>query len=209
MRTAGKILGRLISSGLTATATAEERAAADKILAGSLSADGRDERRIPGHDNGVAIRFGCRHKTGVELVPAVAHSTLSKFDGKVEILMTSDRRRRRLFQVPDCRRLSEAAFATPAGRPAANRFCGVQQPDGKSLRGIDGVWKGLFECSLGLTIVHAPRAQKIRRPSSGGGMFRGEFSVRQIALPHIDPRGSRHLTVSNGRLPDPGFPDHS
>ena len=26
--------------------------------------------------------------------------------------------------------------------------------------------------------------------------------VRQIALPHIDPVGSRHLAVSNGRLPD-------
>ena len=27
--------------------------------------------------------------------------------------------------------------------------------------------------------------------------------VREIALPHIDPFGSRHLAVSNGRLPDP------
>ena len=29
------------------------------------------------------------------------------------------------------------------------------------------------------------------------------FFVQEIALPHIDPFGSRHLAVSNGRLPDP------
>jgi hypothetical protein len=29
------------------------------------------------------------------------------------------------------------------------------------------------------------------------------FLVRKITLPHIDPCGSRHLAVSNGRLPDP------
>ena len=29
------------------------------------------------------------------------------------------------------------------------------------------------------------------------------FFVQEIALPHIDPLGSRHLAVSNGRLPDP------
>jgi hypothetical protein len=184
MRAASKILRRLINSGLPATATAEERAAADKILAGSLSADCRDERRIPSHDNGVAIRFGCRHKTGVELMPAVAHSTPSKYDGKVEILMTSDRRRRRLFPGAILPSSSEAAFATPAGRPAANRFCGVQQLDGRSLRGIDGVWKGLFECSLGLTIDHAPRAQKIRQPSSGGGQSVEIFCSRNRSLAH-------------------------
>jgi hypothetical protein len=115
MRTASKILGGLISSRLTATATAEERAAADKILAGSLSADGRDERRIPGHYNGVAIRFRCRHKTGVEFVPAVAHSTLSKFVGKVEILMTSDRRRQRPFPRARLPFVCLSSFAQPDG----------------------------------------------------------------------------------------------
>jgi hypothetical protein len=30
----------------------------------------------------------------------------------------------------------------------------------------------------------------------------GDFLVREIALPHIDPCGSRHLAVSNDRLPD-------
>jgi hypothetical protein len=30
-----------------------------------------------------------------------------------------------------------------------------------------------------------------------------EIFVQEIALPHIDPLGSRHLAVSNGRLPDP------
>ena len=29
------------------------------------------------------------------------------------------------------------------------------------------------------------------------------FFVQEIALPHIDPCGSRHLAVSNDRLPDP------
>jgi hypothetical protein len=48
-----------------------------------------------------------------------------------------------------------------------------------------------------------PRAQKIRRLSSGGGTVDGDFLVREIALPHIDHYGSRHLAVSNGRLPDP------
>ncbi len=28
------------------------------------------------------------------------------------------------------------------------------------------------------------------------------FSFREITLPHIDPCGSRHLAVSNDRLPD-------
>jgi hypothetical protein len=31
---------------------------------------------------------------------------------------------------------------------------------------------------------------------------RGEFFVREFALPHIDLFGSRHLAVSNDRLPD-------
>ena len=34
-------------------------------------------------------------------------------------------------------------------------------------------------------------------------MFRGDFLVRKIALPHIDLSWSRHLAVSNDRLPDP------
>jgi hypothetical protein len=51
-------------------------------------------------------------------------------------------------------------------------------------------------------VLDAPGAQKNRRPSSGGGKFRGDFLVREIALPHIDPCGSRHLAVSNDRLPD-------
>ncbi len=32
-----------------------------------------------------------------------------------------------------------------------------------------------------------------------------EIFVRKIGLPHIDPCGSRHLAVSNGRLPDSVF----
>jgi hypothetical protein len=37
------------------------------------------------------------------------------------------------------------------------------------------------------------RRTKNRRPSSGGGKFRGDFLVREIALPHIDSCGSRLL----------------
>ena len=56
----------------------------------------------------------------------------------------------------------------------------------------------LLECSLGIryVLMARPRAQKIRRASSGGGKFRGDFLVRETALPHIDPCGSRHLAVS-------------
>jgi hypothetical protein len=59
MRTASKTLRSLINSGIPATGAADKRAAPDQILAGSLPADGRDERRITRHDNGVAIRIGC------------------------------------------------------------------------------------------------------------------------------------------------------
>ena len=50
---------------------------------------------------------------------------------------------------------------------------------------------------------HASRAQKIRRPSSGGGKFRGDFSFRRSLSRTSTLVGSRHLAVSNGRLPDP------
>jgi hypothetical protein len=56
MRTASKILRGLINSRLLATTTAEERAAADEILAGALSADGGNGWRVADHDNRVAIR---------------------------------------------------------------------------------------------------------------------------------------------------------
>jgi hypothetical protein len=68
MRAATQILSSLVNRGLPATAPADERAAPDAILSGPRSADDRDERRIPRHDNCVAIRFSCRHKTGVESV---------------------------------------------------------------------------------------------------------------------------------------------
>src|SRR6267142_2394711 len=68
MRAATQILSSLSNRGLPATAPADERAAPDAILSGPRSADDRDERRIPRHDNCVAIRFSCRHKTGVESV---------------------------------------------------------------------------------------------------------------------------------------------
>jgi hypothetical protein len=48
-----------------------------------------------------------------------------------------------------------------------------------------------------------PKSTKKPPTSSGGGKFRGDFLVREIALPHIDPFRSRHLAVSNDRLPDP------
>ena len=68
MWTARKILGSLINGGLSGTAPADERAAPDEIFARSLPAHGRDERRIPRHDNGVMIGLGCRHETRIESV---------------------------------------------------------------------------------------------------------------------------------------------
>ena len=68
MRAPTQILSSLVNRGLPATAPADERAAPDAILSDPRSADDRDERRIPRHDNCVAIRFSCRHKTGVESV---------------------------------------------------------------------------------------------------------------------------------------------
>jgi hypothetical protein len=142
MWTASKILRSPINGCLPATAPADERAAPDEILARSLSAYGRDERRISCHCNGVTFRISCWDKAVIELV--------------------------RIARRPD------------AGST------------GKGFSGAHWVCRADF----------APRAQKIRRPSSGGGLFRGDFLVREIALPHIDPFGSRHLAVSNDRLPD-------
>jgi hypothetical protein len=142
MWAAGKILRSLINSHLPATAPADERAAPDEILARSLSAHGRDERRISCHCNGVTFRISCWDKAVIELVRIA-------------------------------RRLD--AGSTGEGFSGAHWVCRAD---------------------------FAPRAQKIRRPSSGGGLFRGDFVVRKIALPRIDPFGSRHLAVSNDRLPD-------
>ena len=47
----------------------------------------------------------------------------------------------------------------------------------------------------------APRAQKSADPHQAADCS-VEIFVRKIALPHIDPFGSRHLAVSNDRLPD-------
>ena len=54
----------------------------------------------------------------------------------------------------------------------------------------------------GLSIDASKSTEKIRRPSSGGGKFRGDFSFGRSLLPHIDLCWPRHLAVSNGRLPD-------
>jgi hypothetical protein len=56
---------------------------------------------------------------------------------------------------------------------------------------------GIFRCSSGVRVtVHAPGAQKIRRPSSGGGKFRGDFSFERSL--------SRTSTlVGQGTLPSP------
>ena len=51
---------------------------------------------------------------------------------------------------------------------------------------------------------HAPRAQKNADPHQAAESS-VEIFVRKIGLPHIDPCGSRHLAVSNGRLPDSVF----
>ena len=119
MWTASKILRRLVDGGLPATAPADEGAAPDEILAGSLPADRRDERRIPRHDNGVAARVDGRHKAIIESVRAtVAHRELLRG------------------------RLAEIS------RVLMGMRC-----------------KGF-----------ASGAQKIRRPSSGGGKLRGDFS---------------------------------
>ena len=113
--------------------------------------------------------FAVGTKTGVELVPTVAHSTLSKFAGKVEILMTSDRRRQRLF--PRARLPSSFGSSFPhTGGPASReqilwRFTARRKELARDRWGLEGAIRVLIR----LTVVHAPRAQKIRRPSSGGG----------------------------------------
>jgi hypothetical protein len=59
-------------------------------------------------------------------------------------------------------------------------------------------------CSVAHTavIVDAPRAQKNPPTFIRRRKVPWRFLVREIALPHIDPCGSRHLAVSNDRLPD-------
>ena len=54
MRTASKILRRLVDGGLPATASVDEGVTPDPILSWPLPAYRRDERRIARHDNGVA-----------------------------------------------------------------------------------------------------------------------------------------------------------
>jgi hypothetical protein len=55
-----------------------------------------------------------------------------------------------------------------------------------------------FECSLGIRIIdHAPRAQKIRRPLSGGGQSVEIFSFGRPLSCTSTLAGSRHLAVSN------------
>jgi hypothetical protein len=61
----------------------------------------------------------------------------------------------------------------------------------------------LFECSLGIRVIdHSPRAKKNPPTLIRRRKVPWRFFVREIALPHIDPCGSRHLAVSNDRLPD-------
>ena len=119
MWTPSQILRSLINRGLSATAPADERAAPDEIFARSLPAHGRDERRIPRHDNGVMIGLGCRHE-------------------------------------------------------AVSNRCG-QLEETKRDR-VGEVFRVLIGCRA---TGYTPGAQKIRRPSSGGGKSRGDFSFER------------------------------
>jgi hypothetical protein len=64
-------LGGFIGSGLTAATSANERAAPDAILTGSLSADNRDEWRAARHNDGVSILTDFWDKSGIEGLDAV------------------------------------------------------------------------------------------------------------------------------------------
>jgi hypothetical protein len=50
---------------------------------------------------------------------------------------------------------------------------------------------------------HAPGAHKKSANLHQAAEIAWRHFVRKIALPHIDLFWSRHLAVSNGRLPDP------
>jgi hypothetical protein len=71
MRAPAQILGGFIGSGFTAATSANERAAPDAILTGSLSADGRDEWRAARHNDGVSILTNFWNKSGIEGMDAV------------------------------------------------------------------------------------------------------------------------------------------
>ena len=84
----------------------------------------------------------------------------------------------------------------PSGRVSSERILRCLTA-GRRRHGIGRVWREFFGCSLGMRARdHAPRAQKIRRPSSGGGKFRGDFSFRRSLS-----RTSTHL--GQGTLPSP------
>ena len=87
----------------------------------------------------------------------------------------------------------------PSGRVSSERILRCLTAEWGAERGSADL-AGFYGCSLGMRAMdHAPRAQKspptfIRRRKVPWRLF-----VREIALPHIDPFGPRHLAVSNGR----------
>jgi hypothetical protein len=73
--------------------------------------------------------------------------------------------------------------------------------DKAGIEGMDAVFSSHWV--RGLSITHQEHKKSADLHQAAESPWR--FLVREIALSHIDPVGSRHLAVSNDRLPDPVY----